>query len=767
MGVSPPSDWDLLEPFHCFDDYEGVLNECFVDDRLATQRKNFCISDVSHISATDTANELSLEREGETPPLKYLVEALRSSTGDSKKFQSMQKLLTDFKPHKVSKWYSDTRVGQAELYEHLERVLDAMRAEEAKAWRPYISVATLKDWSKRCLWPFQNKVSKRDVPNYYTVIKHPMHLGEMIRKLKAWQYNSKKEFAHDLLLIWENCLFFNSMPESMYHKVGLVLQAKSKQLLETIPDLSVSVVKAAADNEECDDKQFSEVASTRDVQLSGSEVAQASPSVNETPQVVMEDVIVVDGTTFHDAVEDTSNKLVEPSAEHLTRLFEPAMGSHKSAAAALFESYCLSRPQARSGQKMAEFQLRPPALPEWDSPDASYPDSLLNEFRVPTPAQPKAYEPEDLSNPALAMYITVANTAASQQLNWRIQRLMQHDWDAQSESSPCEIPHFSLPQVLFEYTNALGLRQQDVFAVLKRASTIITRHSGFGAAESATLALLPELMHVILQNTCNLFKSYVTSPYKPRLDGVRLVENLLSQMSMCADDLQAYVQRDILRYGQNLLDLRMKLETAFRIAAHRVTKNADASPSLVDLSAHTSEQECEAAYQELKECIDGNSTVGRKLLELVEERRGIRGVPHVRIRPTGQTQEKTVGYATVNLTDVPFPPILAQDVLRSEKYLQKLLSSEAGSVDSDAGGLPPKIIGLLVPYFKARHQEDDLRDDELKGRSKQQRDKRALLLKQAAYAARNKRLPAIPYGTNSSSLKGKKSKSLRAAKKTS
>lgn len=59
---------------------------------------------------------------------------------------------------------------------------------------------------------FLNKVRKSDVPDYYDVIKNPMDLSTLMKKVKAGSYHSKKAFADDLDLIWSNCLIYNSHP---------------------------------------------------------------------------------------------------------------------------------------------------------------------------------------------------------------------------------------------------------------------------------------------------------------------------------------------------------------------------------------------------------------------------------------------------------------------------------------------------------------------------------------------------------------------------
>ncbi|ODQ66909.1 Bromodomain-containing protein, partial [Nadsonia fulvescens var. elongata DSM 6958] len=57
---------------------------------------------------------------------------------------------------------------------------------------------------------FLNRVNRRDAPDYYNVIKKPMDLNTVMKKLKTFQYNSKKEFVDDVFLIWSNCLSYNT-----------------------------------------------------------------------------------------------------------------------------------------------------------------------------------------------------------------------------------------------------------------------------------------------------------------------------------------------------------------------------------------------------------------------------------------------------------------------------------------------------------------------------------------------------------------------------
>lgn len=65
--------------------------------------------------------------------------------------------------------------------------------KDLKEYTPYSSI-------------FLCKVSKKEAPTYYDVIKTPMDLGTMTRKLALYDTMS---FYEDLDLIWNNCLHFN------------------------------------------------------------------------------------------------------------------------------------------------------------------------------------------------------------------------------------------------------------------------------------------------------------------------------------------------------------------------------------------------------------------------------------------------------------------------------------------------------------------------------------------------------------------------------
>jgi transcriptional activator SPT7 len=119
-----------------------------------------------------------------------------------------------------SKWANEERVGQEELYESMEKVLMELKAGEHAH-------------------PFLQRVNKREAPDYYSVIKTPMDIGTMMKKLKQLQYKSKKEFVDDLMLIWSNCLKYNADPAHFLRKKALYMRKETEKLVPLIPDITI------------------------------------------------------------------------------------------------------------------------------------------------------------------------------------------------------------------------------------------------------------------------------------------------------------------------------------------------------------------------------------------------------------------------------------------------------------------------------------------------------------------------------------------------
>ena len=60
-------------------------------------------------------------------------------------------------------------------------------------------------------WVFNTPVDvvTLKIPDYFTVIKHPMDLGTVKSKLSSGQYSSPLGFAADVRLMFSNCYKYN------------------------------------------------------------------------------------------------------------------------------------------------------------------------------------------------------------------------------------------------------------------------------------------------------------------------------------------------------------------------------------------------------------------------------------------------------------------------------------------------------------------------------------------------------------------------------
>jgi transcriptional activator SPT7 len=132
----------------------------------------------------------------------------------------LKNLIMDVRKNR-SKWANYNRIGQEELYEACEKVVTELRS--------YTEHST----------PFLNRVSKREAPNYYHIIKKPMDLNTVLKKLKTLQYQNKTQFVDDLMLIWQNCLTYNSDPKHFLRIDAIAMRKKTLMLIPLIPDITI------------------------------------------------------------------------------------------------------------------------------------------------------------------------------------------------------------------------------------------------------------------------------------------------------------------------------------------------------------------------------------------------------------------------------------------------------------------------------------------------------------------------------------------------
>ena len=58
-------------------------------------------------------------------------------------------------------------------------------------------------------WPFLLPVNTKQFPTYKKIIKNPMDLSTIHRKLRESRYRLVEEVLDDFQLIWDNCRAYN------------------------------------------------------------------------------------------------------------------------------------------------------------------------------------------------------------------------------------------------------------------------------------------------------------------------------------------------------------------------------------------------------------------------------------------------------------------------------------------------------------------------------------------------------------------------------
>jgi hypothetical protein len=73
-------------------------------------------------------------------------------------------------------------------------------------------------------WPFLYPVNTKQFPTYKKVIKQPMDLATMKKKLDANGYKLRDDFVEDIRLIFSNCELFNE-DDSPVGKAGHAMRS--------------------------------------------------------------------------------------------------------------------------------------------------------------------------------------------------------------------------------------------------------------------------------------------------------------------------------------------------------------------------------------------------------------------------------------------------------------------------------------------------------------------------------------------------------------
>ncbi|XP_039753965.1 transcription initiation factor TFIID subunit 1 isoform X2 [Pararge aegeria] len=95
-------------------------------------------------------------------------------------------------------------------------------------------------------WPFLKPVNKKQVKDYYNVIKKPIDMETIGKKIQAHKYHSREEFLRDIQLLVDNCRAYNG-PNSQFTRqaeaVLKVTQEALEQFDEHVSQLEANIVR--------------------------------------------------------------------------------------------------------------------------------------------------------------------------------------------------------------------------------------------------------------------------------------------------------------------------------------------------------------------------------------------------------------------------------------------------------------------------------------------------------------------------------------------
>ncbi|XP_071156069.1 bromodomain-containing protein 3-like isoform X2 [Mytilus edulis] len=115
-------------------------------------------------------------------------------------------------------------------------------------------------WKHQYSWPFQKPVdpSLLNLPDYFKIIKHPMDLGSIKKKLETHKYFSASECIQDFNQMFTNCYIYNKPGED----IVLMAQVLEKLFLQKVAQMPAEEQEVAASSKKTPKNKFRTLSST-------------------------------------------------------------------------------------------------------------------------------------------------------------------------------------------------------------------------------------------------------------------------------------------------------------------------------------------------------------------------------------------------------------------------------------------------------------------------------------------------------------------------
>ncbi|CAK73818.1 unnamed protein product (macronuclear) [Paramecium tetraurelia] len=112
-----------------------------------------------------------------------------------------------------------------------DNVLNSMKDDDI--WEKVAKKVLQILWKAKGAQLFHNPVDEKKygINDYYDIVKRPMDFGTVKQKLNANQYKNCKEFYHDIMLVFDNCILYNGS-ENDIGQIGLSLKQEFLNQIE-------------------------------------------------------------------------------------------------------------------------------------------------------------------------------------------------------------------------------------------------------------------------------------------------------------------------------------------------------------------------------------------------------------------------------------------------------------------------------------------------------------------------------------------------------
>ncbi|KAJ3269195.1 Transcriptional activator spt7 [Terramyces sp. JEL0728] len=508
------------------------------------------------------------------PGMKYLLEMVDN-------VKAVQKIVVDSIPSK-SKWANDDRVGQEQLYEAFEKVLTG-----------------LKNHAEHSL-PFLRPVQKREAPNYFDIIKNPMDLTTMTKKLKSLQYNSKEDFAADLELIWTNCLTYNTMPESIYRQHAFAMRRKTLDLLKKIPEISIQSNKESDDD--TDDEGKSKVSEKEDIDMESVKDEKEEEEEKEEKEDEEEHEDGVNNQLQQEYIYDpnlitkkwkqitSSDRAMVLTQKELNKQLRfrdwPALIRTEQDMAKYADN--LQKYNEKAKIRSTLLQGIEPEIPElsYFLPEtynfvSSFPQSSVhapkynfeikdflsaetNENKLPHPPLPTLSEYSSFNFDAnsklnLAMTKNIQEMKNIKDVYSKV--LAKQNINEQQLNIPKSSPYVPLWEEKELPPPVLNLNSS--FQLIRKSLGYILSHIGFDSATDQALSTFADILMQLLYTAGRTMRIFIDK-YGAIMQEEEILYHVLLELGVKDPmDLQTYINHDVIRYGKKLHELSRKLEYAW------------------------------------------------------------------------------------------------------------------------------------------------------------------------------------------------------------